>query len=84
MLIGLNIGAWMIDGVTIGWYLLKLILLAVIAWQIGVGLRNRWKVRTSNITAGAISAIAALALGAITGITRYLDETISGGAGNLK
>lgn len=73
MLIGMNIGAWMIGGVTIGWFILKIILLAVIAWQIGIGLKTRWKLSLSERVAGAIAAFVAISLGLTSGYIRALD-----------
>src|SRR3989344_5615629 len=39
----LNIGAWLVGGTAISWFILKVILLGIIGWQIGVGINRRWE-----------------------------------------
>ena len=68
----------MIGGVTIGWFLLKLLLLAVIAWQIGIGLRKHWKIALNEKIMGAASALLAVVLGSVTGYVRFLDSSSFG------
>ncbi|MBI2625291.1 MAG: hypothetical protein HYW70_03080 [Candidatus Nealsonbacteria bacterium] len=78
MLIGVNIGAWMIGGVTILWFVLQLSLLAIIGWQIGVGLKRRWKITLEEKITGITMAMAAIGLGLIAGYIRSLDQNVLG------
>jgi len=78
MLIGVNIGAWMIGGVTILWFILKLILLAVIGWQIGAGIKNQLKLQFNEKVLRIMTAIAAFLLGLFTGYIRNIDSSIMG------
>lgn len=75
MLIGINIGAWMIGGVTIWWFILKLLLLGVIGWQIGAGLKRRLKLFVSEKIAGFISTVAAFIFGGFAGYIRSIDDS---------
>jgi hypothetical protein len=68
----------MIGGVTIGWFLLKLLLLAVIAWQIGIGIKRHWRLTLNEKVLGAVSASLALVLGLATGYIRFLDHSSFG------
>jgi len=74
MLIGINIGVWMIGGVTILWFILKLLLLVIIGWQIGVGLKRRLRLFVSERNAGIVFAIMAFSFGIIAGCIRNIDN----------
>lgn len=75
LLIAMNVGAWMIGSVTIGWFIIKLLLLAMIGWQIGVGTQraNPFTFSPNEKTIGAVCALLAVILGVATGIARYAD-----------
>ena len=75
MLIGINIGAWMIGGVTILWFIFKLLLLGIIGWQIGVGRKIRLKLSVNEQIIGIISAIIAFSLGILAGYIRSIDAS---------
>ncbi|PIT93538.1 hypothetical protein COU00_03820 [Candidatus Falkowbacteria bacterium CG10_big_fil_rev_8_21_14_0_10_43_11] len=75
MLIGINIGARMTDGVTIWWFVLKLILLAIIGWQIGIGIKNRLRLTMNDRIAGTIFAVSSFLVGLIAGYIRSIDQT---------
>lgn len=78
MLIGINIAAWMIGGSTIWWFILKLTLLAIIAWEIGVGIKRKLALTIKERTAGIYAAIIALLLGLASGYFRYTDDSLFG------
>jgi hypothetical protein len=75
MLIGINIGAWMIGGVTIWWFILQLILIAIIGWQIGAGIRKHLQLTINERTMGIIFAVASFLTGLLTGYIRSIDRT---------
>lgn len=75
MLIGINIGAWMIGVVTIWWFVLMLLLLSIIGWQIGVGLKNKLHISANEKITGLISAIIAIFLGLSAGYIRNVDKS---------
>jgi len=70
----LNIGAWLVDGTAISWAILKVIMLGIIGWQIGVGIQRRWSPTKNEIMAGTIALIVAMCLGSLAGYIRYLDS----------
>lgn len=75
LLVFIDVGAWMTGGTTIWWFISKLSLLAVIGWQIGVGIRQSWRPTESDKVFGAFAMIASVALGFCGGAARYLDKT---------
>lgn len=75
MLIALNVTYWLNDGVTPWWLILKLILLAIIGWQIGVGIKNKLQLTTSDKMLGITASLLALMLGVTTGYIRTIDQS---------
>ena len=78
LLIGINIGAWMHDGVTIWWFILKVLLLGVIGWEIGAGIARRFHPTIGEIATSAISAIVTLLTGLYAGYLRAIDNSLFG------
>jgi len=71
----LNIGAWLVGGTAISWFILKVILLGIIGWQIGVGINRRWNPTRNEKIAGTIALVLSMALGTMAGGIRYLDAS---------
>ncbi len=78
LLIFLNIGAWMTGGVNISWFVLKVVLVAIIGWQIGVGLNKRWRLTANERFAGTMALILATLLGLGAGMLRAADQSPRG------
>lgn len=74
MLIGINVGAWIIGGVTVWWFILKLLLLYIVGWQIGIGLKRHLKLTSSEKKFGFLFAFLALLLGLFSGYIRNAYE----------
>lgn len=74
LLICLNIGSWQAGTVSLSWFILKIAVVGVIGWQIGVGLNRQWRPTASDKTAGAIALAGSVALGLMVGYVRALDE----------
>lgn len=74
-LIFMGIGVWMLGGVSISWFLLKLVLIAVIAWQIGIGVMRHWRPTQNQITAGATAAVLSIILGIVACVVRVQDTS---------
>lgn len=74
-LIFMGIGVWMLGGVSISWFLLKLVLIAVIAWQIGVGVMRHWRPTQSQIVTGAAAAVLSIILGTAACVVRMQDPS---------
>lgn len=70
MLIGISVGYLINKGATPLWFGLQLILLAVIGFQIGVGLKNKLDLPLKSRQVGWLNALLALTLGIVTGILR--------------
>lgn len=75
MLIGINVGYLLKDGVTPLWFGLKLTLLAIIGWQIGLSLKKKLHLTTNEKKAGIVSACAAFILGLLAGGIRSADQS---------
>jgi hypothetical protein len=75
LLIFINIGAWMVDAVSIWWFILKIFLLIIIGWQIGVGVNRQWVPTYSEKLFGTIFAVFACILGLSCGIIRNVDSS---------
>ncbi len=75
LLIGINVGAWLHDGVTIWWFILKILLLAVIGWEIGAGVARRFQPMIGEIATSTISALIALTAGLYAGYLRAIDTS---------
>ena len=71
----LNIGAWLVGGTAISWFILKIILLGIIGWQIGVGINRRWRPTKNEKIAGTIALVFSMLLGITAGWVRYLDTS---------
>lgn len=78
MLIGINIGVWLVGGVTIWWFILKLFLLAIIGWQIGIGMKRHLELKISERVAGIITAIVVFSFGLTAGYIRTIDQELLG------
>lgn len=75
MLIALNISTVMLGAVNLSWFFLKLIMLAIIGWQIGVGIKKRLDFGVDERKSGILFAGFAFSLGLLAGYIRYLDQT---------
>lgn len=73
LLIGVNIGAWLIGATDLSWFTLKIILVAIIGWQIGVGLVRRSRLNIEEQTGGLTAIIFAVIIGLGSGYARALD-----------
>ena len=71
----LNIGAWLIGGTAISWFILKVALLGIIGWEIGVGINRRWHPTKNEKVIGFIALAFSMILGIGAGYVRYLDTS---------
>ncbi len=71
----LNIGAWLIGGTAISWFVLKVMLLGIIGWEIGVGVNRIWHPTKSEKIAGFVAVVFSVVLGISAGYIRYLDTS---------
>ncbi len=78
LLIFLNIGAWMIGGVNISWFIFKVMIVGIIGWQIGVGLTKQWRPTQSERANGVKALILAILLGIGAGALRAIDQSPRG------
>ena len=78
LLVFMNIGAWMVGGASISWFLLKIVLLGVIGASIGIGMQRLWKPSTTEKWVGLLAACAAMMLGILGGILRNSDSSYLG------
>ncbi len=78
MLIGIAIGSWMVSGVTIWWFIIQLILLFIIGWQVGAGIRQRLRLTIKERVAGIIFGTVALITGLCAGYIRSIDKASLG------
>ena len=78
LLLSINVGAWMIGGVSQSWFWMQLLLLSVIGWQIGEGLRSYWKLTASAVIARILFSACAVFLGLLIGFLRQLDYSLFG------
>lgn len=78
LLIGVNIGAWLIGATDLSWFALKIILVAIIGWQIGVGLVRRSHLNIEEQTGGLTAVVFAVISGLGSGYARALDASSFG------
>lgn len=71
-------GSWMVGGVTPLLFVFQLTLLMIIGWQVGVGIRRRWKPTSNETLVGGVTAVLAASLGLIAGYVRTRDPTDRG------
>lgn len=72
------VGRSMHGGISIWGFILNIVLLAIIGWQIGVGIKRQWSPTSSEKVCGAVMLVIAAMLGFSGGILRSLDQSISG------
>src|SRR3989338_3687358 len=74
LLLFMFVGRWMVEGAaSFTWFVLGLVLLAVICWGIGIGVKRIWAPTVGEKFCGVIFAAGAGALGLIVGAVRYMD-----------
>lgn len=78
LLVFLAVSGWMQSGATPWWFALQLLVLAIIAWQIGVGIGRQWRPTANEKKIGAVLALGAIALGVACGIVRAGDSSHRG------
>jgi len=78
MLIGITVGSYLLGEVTIYWFFTQLILIGILGWQVGEGLRRKWRFSIMEKASAWIFGFLALGLGAIAGYARYIDQSIFG------
>ncbi len=78
LFIFMDVGRWMMGGITMWTFLLKVILLAIIGWQIGIGIGRHWFPSVREKTVGALMLFLAALLGSVAGIVRYIDKSTFG------
>ncbi len=72
------VGRWDVGGITIWAFLLNVVLLSIIGWQIGVGVGQQWFPTRKEKQLGIITLTAAVLLGLIAGKIRILDSALFG------
>ena len=78
MLVSIDVGYLLSNKVTLGLFVLKLVLLAIIGWQIGAGMEKRLELAAETKKKGIIFAVAAVMLGLASGHARTIDQTYLG------
>ncbi|MDP3993961.1 MAG: hypothetical protein Q8P75_03210 [bacterium] len=74
LLLFMFVGRWMVEGAaSFSWFVLGLVLLAVIGWGIGIGVKRIWVPTLRERVGGIIFTALAVALGLIVGAVRYMD-----------
>jgi hypothetical protein len=76
LLVFIDIGAWLSGMATIWWFITKIVLLGIIAWQIGVGLGKQWQPTKRETWFGITAAIIACGLGGATGALRAMNDQL--------
>lgn len=72
------VGGWMQGGATPVWFVVQLLILAVIGWTIGIGIKQQWQPSIGERRLGALLLTGAVVLGSVCGAVRAADSSPRG------
>ncbi|GEM_PF-4700310 len=78
LLLFMTVGRWMMGGVTLWMFILMIVLLAIIGWQVGAGIGKQWYPSIGEKRGGIAMLVASATLGLAAGAVRYADTAVFG------
>ena len=75
LLLFMQVGRWMMGGFTLWAFVLTLILLTIIGWQIGTGIGRQWYPTVGEKRGGIAMLVASAVLGLVAGAVRYVNPS---------
>lgn len=72
------VGGWMQGGATPAWFAVQLLILAVIGWTIGIGIKQQWQPSIGERRLGVLLLTGAVVLGSVCGAVRAADSSPRG------
>lgn len=78
LLLFVAVGRWMMGGVTLWTFILNVVLLGIIGWQVGAGIGRQWYPSVGEKRAGIFMLVVSVVLGLLAGGVRYADPATFG------
>ncbi|KKW39473.1 hypothetical protein A3I46_00720 [Candidatus Kaiserbacteria bacterium RIFCSPLOWO2_02_FULL_54_13] len=78
LLLFMQVGRWMMGGFTLWAFILMAVLLAIIGWQVGVGIGRQWYPSVGEKRGGIAMLVASAILGLVAGAVRHADPSTFG------